>query len=50
MALWLKDMYIRLEFNPEAAKLLIIEEGLDSRERLKVLTDKNVDDICNVMR
>ena len=48
MALWLKDMYIQLGFTPKAAKLLLREQGLDSPERLRVLT-KNVDDICNVM-
>ena len=34
--MWLHNMYIWLGFSPEAAKLLI--------------TDKNVYDICNVMR
>ena len=50
MALWLQDMYIWLEFNPEATKLLIREQGLDSSERPRVLMDKNIDDICNVVR
>ena len=45
MALWLQDMY-----GPKAAKLLIREQGLDSPERLQVLTDKNVADIYNVVR
>ena len=31
-------------------KLLIREQGLDSPDRLRVLIDKNVDDICNVVR
>ena len=48
--MWLQDMYIQLGFSPEGTKLLIREQGLDSPERLQVLTDKNVDDICNVMR
>ena len=48
MVSWLQDMYIWLGFSPEAAKLLIREQGLDSPERLS--TDKNVDDICNVVR
>ena len=48
MALWLQDMYIVLGFSPEAVKLLFREQGLDSPERLRVLTNKNVDDICNV--
>ena len=39
-----------LRFSSGAAKFLFIEQGLDSSERLRVLTDKNVDDICNVMR
>ena len=34
----------------QTAKLLVREQGLDSPERLRVLADKNVDDICNVMR
>ena len=50
MALWLQDMYLQLEFSSEVAKLLIREQGLDSSERLRVLIDKNVDDISNVTR
>ena len=50
MALKLQNMYIQLGFSPEAAKLLIREQGLDNPDRLRVLTDKNVDDICNVAR
>ena len=50
MALKLQNMYIQLEFSPEAAKLLVREQGLDNSNRLRVLTNKNVDDICNVMR
>ena len=34
----------------EAARLLIKEQGLDSPERLRAFTDKNVDDMCNVVR
>ena len=37
-------------FSPKAAKLLVREQGLNSPERLQVFIDKNVDDICNVMR
>ena len=43
-------MYLRLRFHSEAARLLVREQGLDSPERLTVLIDKNVDDICNVMK
>ena len=50
MALWLQDMYIQLGFSPKAAKLLIREQGLDIPDRLRVIIDKNVNDICNVMR
>ena len=50
MALWLQDMYFLLRFSSEATSLLIQEQGLDSPERLRVLTDKNVDGICYVMR
>ena len=45
MVLWLQDMYVRLGFSPKAAKLLVREQGLDSPERLHVLTNKNVNDI-----
>ena len=38
-----------LGFNSEAAKLLTRKQGLHSLERLR-LTEKNVDNICNVMR
>ena len=37
-------------FSPEAARLLVREQGLDSIERLRVLIEKNVHDICNVER
>ena len=50
MASWLQDMYIQFEFSPKAAKLLIREQGLDSLEMLKVLTDKNIYDICNIRK
>ena len=50
MALWLQDMYILLGFSSEAAKLIVREQGLDSPDMLKVLMDKNVNDIYNVMR
>ena len=43
-------MYVQLEFSPEAARLLVREQRLDNPEKLRVLTDKNVDDICHVMR
>ena len=50
MALKLQNMYVWLGFIPKAAKLLIREQGLDHPDRLRVLTNKNVDYICNVMR
>ena len=50
MALKLQNMYTQLGFSCKAAKLLISEQGLDNPARLRVLTDKNVDQICNVMR
>ena len=50
MASWHQNMHLQLGFSPKAAKLLIREQGLDSSERLRVLTDKNVDDICSVVR
>ena len=50
MASKLQNMYIQLVFSPKTAKLLIREQGVDNSDRLRVLTNKNVDDICNVMR
>ena len=50
MTTWLQDMYLWLRFSSEKARLLIREQGLDSSERLRVLTDKNVDDICDVVK
>ena len=50
VASWLQDMYVQLGISPKAAKLVVREHGLDSPDRLRVLTDKNVDDICNVVR
>ena len=50
MDLWLQDTYIWLGFIPEAARLLIRKQGLDHSKRLRVLADKNVDDICSVVR
>ena len=50
MALWFQDTYIRLGLSLKAAKLLVRKQGLDGPERLRALTDKNVDNICNVAR
>ena len=50
MASKLQDLYTWLGFSSKAAKLLVREKGLVSPDRLRVLTDKNVDDICNVTR
>ena len=44
MVLWLQDMFIQLGFSPKAAKLLVREQWLDSPDRIRVLTNKNVDD------
>ena len=43
-------MYSRLGFSSEVARLLIREQGLNSLERFRVLTDKNVYEICNIVR
>ena len=47
---WLQDTYMQIRFSPKAAQLLIKEQGLDSQHRLQIFPDKNVDDICNVVR
>ena len=41
---------MQLRFSPEAARLLVREQKLDSPERLRILMDKNVNDIFNVIR
>ena len=43
-------MHLWLRFSPEASRFLVREQIIDSPERLRVLTKKNVNDICNVMR
>ena len=43
-------MYIILGYSPKADKLLFTEQGLDSPEKLRVLTNKNVNDICHIVR
>ena len=50
MVVWLCDKCLWLGFNPKVAKLLVREQGLDSSERLRVFTDKNVNDIFNIVR
>ena len=50
LRLWHHDMYLQLAFSFKAARLLVRQQGLDSPKRLRVFTDKNIDDICNVMR
>ena len=50
MATKLQNMYIQLGFSHKAAKLLVREQGLDNSDSLRVLTNKNVNDICNVVR
>ena len=50
MASWLTNTYIQLGFSPKAVKLLFRVQGLDSLERLRALTDKNINDICNFTR
>ena len=41
---------MQLRFSSGAARLLIRGQEIDNSERIRALTDKNVDDICNVMR
>ena len=50
ITLLLHDIYLWLVFSPKASMLPITEQGLDSSDRLRVLVDKNIDDICNVVR
>ena len=50
MSLQLQDMTLQLGFSPKAAKLLIREMGINSPGRMRVLKDKDVHDICNVVR
>ena len=41
---------MELRFSHDAARLLVREQRLYSPEWHKILTDKNVDDLCNVVR
>ena len=50
MASKLQDMNIALGFSPKAAKLLVREQGLNSTKKLQALTNKHVDNICNVVK
>ena len=50
MASKLQNMYIQLGISPKAAKLLIRVQVLDNPDRLRILADKNADNIFNVMR
>ena len=50
MALWLKDMYLQLEFSPKAAILFVKKQQLESPDRQRGLPYKNVNDIFNIMR
>ena len=46
----LQNIYVQLGFSPKAAKVVTRKQGLDNLNRLRVLTHKNVDNICNVVR
>ena len=50
MALWLQEMYLCLKFSPKVAQLLVNEQGLERPYQLCVLTNKTVNDICNVWK
>ena len=50
MAFKLEAMYAWLGFSHDTAKELIQEQGMDNPNRLRALTNKNVDDICNIIR
>ena len=49
MALWVHDINQQLRFSPKTACLLVREQGLDNPDQLHVLTNKNVNEICNIM-
>ena len=48
--MWLQDVYLQLGFSSGTARLLTREQGIDDPERLRVVTNKNVNDICYVIR
>lgn len=50
IALCLQDMNRWLRLSQEATRLLMREQGLDDPDRLIVLTDKNNDEIYNIVR
>ena len=41
---------MKLRFSFKAARLIIKTQGLDSPKRLRVLTDMNIYDICNITK
>ena len=46
----LKAMHVRLGFIHDAARVLVHKQGLDSPDRLRVLSNVSVDDICSIIR
>ena len=44
MVFWLQHAYIWLGFRPKASKFLVREQGIDSTDRLRVLTNKNANE------
>ena len=50
VATWWEEMNVWLRFSPKAAKILAQKEGLDSPDQLHVLTSKNINDTCNIIR
>ena len=46
----LDAMHVQLGFSHDSARVLVHKQGLNSTYRLRALTNKNVDDICNVTR
>ena len=43
-------MYQRLGFSPEAAGLLVDDQGMDTLEELSILEDEECDSLCKLLR
>ena len=49
MTLLLQEIYVQLGFSLKATRILFHKQILYILDQLSILSDKNVDDICNVM-
>ena len=46
----MKDVYVGLGFTANAALKMVTQQGIDSLEELRELDDKEVENLCRVLR